>query len=182
MSSGVSLAVYGIPKPPPRLRCSGDSPIACASSAASAKAGPLAVCDRIGIQRLRSRINVKAAPIRAGRKDISDYCRDALLIDAKGFRAATHAHARAFQLEIRIDPDCEARFDAKTLGNSKRPGTLAFRLQVKRCTERNRQLEFGIALAGTGKTDMIHVGAAIARTLNSPPEAVSRPSINRIKC
>ena len=142
-----------MPKPPPRLTSGGVradllasrpasaivaacvSMIACASSA----------CDPAKMWKPRQ--SAPASMIRA------DERRRAHRIDAERRWPPAHPHARAAQLEIRIDPHREARRAADPVADRQRALALARGFEVDRHAGDDRRLELAVALAGPGEAD-----------------------------
>ena len=114
-----------------------------------------------GIERLRAGEDVKAAPFGARRDDPADQGGHARRIDPERLGAAAHAHARALDLEVGIDPDGEPRRPPQLRADREGALGLAFGFAVERNARPDRLLEFGVALAGAGKADFGRIAAGL---------------------
>src|SRR3546814_8586520 len=74
--------------------------------------------NRLCIERLAAGEDVKTAPLCSARHDRANQRRHTLGIDAEGLGAATHFHAGALEIEIRVHADGETRNDTKTNGKT----------------------------------------------------------------
>ena len=117
--------------------------------------GGLRIDDRLRIERLAARIDVKAAPVGTRRDQLAHQCGHPLGIDAEGRWPPAHLHARAAQLDIGVHPNRQARAHAQPIRDCQRAMGLALGLQVEghACADRSRQL--GIALAGPCEADRL---------------------------
>ena len=130
-----------MPKPPPRLTRGGGAPASSDSSRRQSEGRPLRLDQRGGIERLRAGEDVEAAPFGARRDDPADQSGHARGVDPERLGAAAHAHARALDLEIGIDPDGEPRRPAELRADREGALGLALGFAVERDAGLDRLLE-----------------------------------------
>ena len=105
-------------------------------------------------------------------------------IDAERLGPSAHPHARALDLEIRIDPHREPRPIPQLGGDGEGAFDLAFGFGVERGPGLDRVGEIGVALAGSGEADRVSLAAGHQREVQFPGgsdvEAVD-PASNKTK-
>ena len=77
----------------------------------------LRVAEDLGAQVLRPGEDVEAEKLDVGRGQLVEQRRDLFGVDAELLRPAAEAHARALDLEVRIDADGNPRPDAQPLAD-----------------------------------------------------------------
>ena len=97
--------------------------------------------------------DVKALEVEAELTDPPEHCRHALGIDAELLGTPAHFHARAFQLEVGIDPHRHTRAHAHAGAGRGNAFHLALGFKVDHDSCRSGLRKFRISLAGAGKTD-----------------------------
>ena len=86
----------------------------------------LCVAQGIGVQVLRPGEDVEAREVQVETVQLAHHLRHALGVDTELLRAAAHAHARRFELEVRINADRDPRPGALLLRDVREQPHLAF--------------------------------------------------------
>ncbi len=89
--------------------------------------------------------------------------RHLLDVDAELLGPAAHAHAGAFQLEVRVHADSDPCRGAEFGRDGLEQRDFAHRLDVDQHPRGDRLTQLGRALAGAGKADFARVGARVER-------------------
>src|SRR5258706_1840748 len=113
----------------------------------------LRLADRGGAKVLRAAENVKAPEVERQPGEPREHVRNALGIDAERLRSSAHAHARALQLEIGIDPDRYRGARPGPPADEREPLHLALRPESHDDARGHRAREPGVGLAGPGEAD-----------------------------
>src|SRR5262245_2977265 len=116
--------------------------------------------DRAGAQVLRAAEDVKTLKVELQLSDPREHFGHALGVHPELLGTAAHLHARAFELEIRVDPYRNARALAGGFGEPGEAFHFAFRFEINHDAGGYRLRKLCIGLAGTCKTDF---GRAHAR-------------------
>src|SRR5690606_25210639 len=111
--------------------------------------------DGLGAQILRAGKDVKAFEGEAECADFVEQFRHALGIHAEGFGPSTHAHAGAFQFEVRIDAYRNAGGRAGAFGNVGQFKRFAAGFDVEQYAGGDGLFEFGAGFSGAGEADFV---------------------------
>ena len=153
-----------MPKPPPRLRnYPGPGDISASISASSYDLTCASQIDsRTG---LRTGEEVEPFEGEPGVRNRLQHGPHLLDIDAELLRPAAHLHSRAFEFEVRVDPNRDACRQAQFRRDGLEQPHFANRLDIDQHPRRNRLAQLGLALARPGETDFLRIGAGIERQL-----------------
>ena len=101
----------------------------------------------VGMQVLRAGEDVEAEEVEAEGADRAEKGRNEFRIDAELLRAAAHAHSRTLDLEVRVDPQRDARPLAEPFAGRRRPPCLALRFELDHDARGDCTGQFPVRLA-----------------------------------